>query len=528
MAITINTLPSEYASAYRPMIYEVSSNRYDGTTNSGSPSAVADNGGFCQFTLNSHGFVVGDVLTGSAFTTDDEYNVIQTITSVVDANNFVTNVAFISNDPSGTLTRTNNNFQIKGSVYSFNGARKTITGVVDAGGGEITLTTSAAHGLSANGYVVIEGTTSYNKVVKVNSVGSATTFNVTLTYVASETGTCVAGALIVNKYASAILSGSDYIFRFNISNIAQTELTYNLEALSTALSIQTPTEESIKTFAVLFTEQYDDTDGLLQDKDTAIEDDIYKGINAALQHNESQSLTGFIAGASSREFLTAAPTTLFMTESQDYQLSFLAADGDAYKIAYQTYDNSDNPNITAYSSLVTVIGWRANAFISGLISSSVSKVDVWLVDSGNTQKTEKRTFLRDTRCYKDRVTLWFKNRYGGIDNFSFDQISGELETDKQIIDKVLPITLSADKRDVGRQVISALPDISYKIRSPYLSENEIFWLGTEIVNSVQVFRRLSNLAIPVIIKDSRQLIYSNGLSRLEFTYADANKPIVNN
>jgi len=64
----------------------------------------------------------------------------------------------------------------------------TITGVVDAGGGAITVTTSVAHNLINGQFVNITGTTSYNEERLVISNESEFTFDVQIAFVADETG----------------------------------------------------------------------------------------------------------------------------------------------------------------------------------------------------------------------------------------------------------------------------------------------------------------------------------------------------
>ena len=66
---------------------------------------------------------------------------------------------------------------------------RSITAVADAGGGDITVTTSVQHPLYAGDSVTISGTTSYNGTYTVVSRASTTTFTVTETFVATETGT---------------------------------------------------------------------------------------------------------------------------------------------------------------------------------------------------------------------------------------------------------------------------------------------------------------------------------------------------
>jgi hypothetical protein len=63
-----------------------------------------------------------------------------------------------------------------------------ITAFADAGGGQVTVTTSAAHGY-ANGHVMrITGTTNYNGSYIISNV-TATTFRITAAFVSTQTGT---------------------------------------------------------------------------------------------------------------------------------------------------------------------------------------------------------------------------------------------------------------------------------------------------------------------------------------------------
>ena len=66
---------------------------------------------------------------------------------------------------------------------------RSITAVADAGGGDITVTTSVQHPLYAGDTVTISGTTSYNGTYTVVSRASTTTFTVTATFVSTQTGT---------------------------------------------------------------------------------------------------------------------------------------------------------------------------------------------------------------------------------------------------------------------------------------------------------------------------------------------------
>lgn len=63
-----------------------------------------------------------------------------------------------------------------------------ITAFADAGGGQVTVTTSTAHGYANNHVMRITGTTNYDGSYVISNV-AATTFRITATFVATETGT---------------------------------------------------------------------------------------------------------------------------------------------------------------------------------------------------------------------------------------------------------------------------------------------------------------------------------------------------
>jgi len=113
MATTVVTEPDAYSGARKPLRFVCTNDIYDVSTNSEAVSAVANNGsGKCRYSIATHNFKVGDVLTGSTFTPATTYNVRQTVTAT-NAVYVDTDVDFDVND-TGTLTRINDNFQMKG------------------------------------------------------------------------------------------------------------------------------------------------------------------------------------------------------------------------------------------------------------------------------------------------------------------------------------------------------------------------------------------------------------------------------
>lgn len=95
------------------------------------------------------------------------------------------NVTIISNPE--TVLALGTNKDITFYLSKGNDTTNTITGVTDQGGGTVRITTGNAHGLSTNDEVFITNTTSYNGFYVITVIDS-TNFDITATYVASETG----------------------------------------------------------------------------------------------------------------------------------------------------------------------------------------------------------------------------------------------------------------------------------------------------------------------------------------------------
>ena len=72
-----------------------------------------------------------------------------------------------------------------------------ITGTANLPAGQVQFTTSAAHGFSADDWVVITGTASYNGTWKLVTASSDTTFEIVILWVANETGAWLSPTQII-------------------------------------------------------------------------------------------------------------------------------------------------------------------------------------------------------------------------------------------------------------------------------------------------------------------------------------------
>ncbi len=91
--------------------------------------------------------------------------------------------------PAFVKANTEVNYRYVGAYDACLEFTRTITGVANGEGGVVTVSTSQQHPLYANDVVTISGTTDYNGTYTVLDRPNATTFNVSSTFVSSQTGT---------------------------------------------------------------------------------------------------------------------------------------------------------------------------------------------------------------------------------------------------------------------------------------------------------------------------------------------------
>ena len=489
MAISIYSLPPNIAAAWRPVIFEVTSDRYDNAAR--AVSAVSSGTGtFARYATGAHTFKVGDVVTGSTFIgINVAYNVKQTVT-VISGAYIETDLLFVATATgAGVITRTNNNFQVRCETYVFDQPKLNITSVTNYGGGMVDLVYGSPHGYTS-GVILVEGTTHYNSNYIIQSIPTSTSVRILASYSASETGVSRLATLTGTKRQQAIQIAGSPGFRMNAMKHLQIDLTPSLIDSAPA-SIQTPTIEAIKPYCIIFTEEFDNAVGLLTSYTQYMTAWQYAD-RATLQLDLYTDLSSFIipaAGASpSIRFLTNCPACKFIRVGEEEQLSFLvdASTNPSYKVAVQKYDLGGTAAAVAYLSLVAIVDKRGVIPInSNLFDATNSKVVVWLVDNSLNQKTEKRTFVMDYGKYQNPIRVYFENTLGGFDAFTFTGAFNKTTTFKKTsFKKSLPSTFLV--RDRAATDIGGGNILAYEVYSALLSNQELLWLF-ELLSSVSVF-----------------------------------------
>ncbi len=519
MALTLVTSPDDKHSAYRPVIWELTTE--DDDTAQNTIASVSDSGGIARFTTVgsvASAFEVGDVVT-IAGNGNAAYNRRATI-SAVSGTYIETNIAFDTTAGGGTITRTHDNFQVRMDFYTH------IDGIVITGTADNSpntdITTVTPHSLEVGDYVLITSTTDYNGVHEVLAVGSTTEFTIGVTFTSSQSGLNYNLTLIASKRQAGVLESGDEVYRFDTSNIEQSLLTHDLEDLG-GTTIVEPNPNSLVSYVVNFTEEWDNEAGVKTEFGT-LNENFKKAVNAALQHLEVQDLSAYELGGSTKKFLTNAPTQK-IRDGEEVQLSFLDDFNVSFK--YERYDltGASTGVVTSGSTAVTHRGiLPVNSTILGT-SATVSKVDVWIAEFvGGAQRSEKKTFVFDTRC-ADPIRLHWKNRLGGFDAFTFRGDNSKAVFERRTeYTKQLPVSFTA--KDRGTTTLGVVANEKVEAYSEFLTKTQAAWIA-ELFTSPEVYQVIDSDLVPVNITNTSDTIDEKNMLQFKIGFVYANELVIN-
>ena len=518
MAVTIFSTPASEVSGYRPIIWDIQSDRFGEQI--ATVTAIADDGGgFAKYTTSpAHSILVGDVVTPNMFAT--VYNVRQTVTAVT-ATTITTDFVF-SVTSTGPLTRTNTGFQIRGDVFAFLGEPvKSIDLVAD--GSPDAIFNVVEHRYVVGDFVQITGTASYNAFVAVTEVTGPDAFKTGQAFAGSETGSVQQLTLVGQKLVSAIRVGSDDLFRFNFQNFLRSIVTSDLAATG-GNAILTPNDNSIKDYKTRFTEQYDDAAGLLQSKDQIL-GDTKKVTNITLQHEETQDLARFLVDTSAKLFLTNVPNLHKVLRTGHLQLGFLTNLA-TIKFKIVQFDDVGAIVGTAISAGDTIVGKRGTLRIdvSSMVATAV-RFTVQLLTSGAAANSEVKTFLIDDICHENEIEIYFLNLLGAFDSFVFTGHRREAPRSRKTeFDKLLPKTFATQDR--GRTTLGVKTGKRFEIFGPFITDEESLWLE-ELESSPDVLQLKGSDYVPLIAMRFRgRTIDEPSIAMPRIQYELANAPII--
>lgn len=522
MSVTLLNQPDDISSAYRPIKWDVQTDR------TGSEFvAITSNSGGAGFTRYNHGFgafddaFVGDIIIGSGFP-DNQYNTRQ---EIITRSGSFTETNFDPLSPTagqtGTLTRANDNLQIKGEAHIFTKANINILSVTDLGGGKLSIETDVDHDYKINELAEITETTDYNGIFPITAIIDTTHFEISDTFTNTQTGKVRGATLIGSKRQQLIKIGADELFRFDFSNFLQSALSHDLETLGQT-QIISPTPNSIIEYVIQFIEEFDDKDGLIKQASTIITS-IKRAVNTTLQHREAQNLNVFTQDNTSKRFLTNTPDKV-IAPSEEEQLSFLTNLSQAnYNI--KTFDAQGVELTSTNKTVQDIENNRGIIPVTPPTPLVYNNFTIKLLDSGATIRSETKKFILDQKCFANPIRFWWLNKLGGFDAFTFTgDIQEAINSRPTIYERDLGFSFNVEDR--GETVLGIKAENRLEAFSDFMTRDEAEWLQ-ELYTSPQVLLQEGTDFISIIILSRRQKIFdSDELIQFKIQYKPANELIL--
>lgn len=486
MTITKNTVPADAKHpAFNEVLWKVTSDRYDATTNAATILSVADQGGYCRYTASAtHGFSVGDIMIGSGFDPQVTYNVVQVITNISAVNVFDTGVAFVGDD-TGTITRRNNNFKMQLEIKDGSDVIATMfataedtdkfafdiqhvlqahilsntnegTDVVTLGGTNTIISPATQNGVfdynleftdifddendtSKDGSVLAvtliedRNMIAYNIVMQEGEIFDTDTFtdyasqnlNTNGSFALDASWTKGTGWTIDGGAAKkAAGTASDLYQDFTMANATKYLVIFEISgrtAGTVAAYCGNTGAGTSRSTNATFTEEITNA-GTPADRFYLKADSSFDGDITFVAVYEIAAL----------KFLTKMPT-LNLKADEELQLSFITEHPTA-KYYYERW--SDVAKIGDYTSgAVTINNKRGIAVINdNNFSNATTYIKIRIISAVGNNLTEILTITRDTVTTRGELRVEWKNLLGGLDSYSFREAEIRLKTKQKLIE----------------------------------------------------------------------------------------------
>ncbi len=237
----------------------------------------------------------------------------------------------------------------------------------------------------------------------------------------------IVSAVTIATKRVRVTSPVDFIV--NISEILQAKLkedrTGDINDLG-AHNYDTSTPNSLVTYTVKATEEFDDLDGLKQEHDNVTSATV-NGLNVTLQHKEVQSLATFemtsTTPSTAKEFLTNAKTQLFKADSYIFlHAIFTDTTASNIQLTYIAYKDGASLGGGVIIALTTPAAKTIARISMATLLAAKPTADKFVFDWQNSTPvsvSESITVLIAQNCSHSKALYWLNNR-GGVDCFVFE------------------------------------------------------------------------------------------------------------
>lgn len=339
--------------------------------------------------------------------------------------------------------------------------------------------------------------------------------------------------------------GVDGYATFKVNRVIEDYVSYDIQRDLYGVSLN---PNSITGYQMKFGEEYDVSvncdAGVVLYADLTISS-LFLAWNSAFQYVDFQSFdyTDYEMDASTKSWLTHRPTIgtytgtsgldlAFVGENQQYVLNFFNINSNIVnEIEIKTYTFPSTlvgtyrftnlyaaltPGIFPEDLLLSVgagpVNLNATTLSFGvqpIITSAIDAYTVRLYTSPGVYVSDNAIFLVDHRCTMfDPITLWWLNRLGGFDSYTFTQLNTRrVGINREEYSKLYgelsgsPVAWTYDIGDRGRVVSSVKAQEEISVRSNWVGEAEGAWLE-ELFTSPEVYNVTVNGWEPVVITSS--------------------------
>ena len=300
---------------------------------------------------------------------------------------------------------------------------------------------------------------------------------------------------------------------FDAQRTIENYLSYNFDSIkSLTYGWVNGASNIFKKYNLKITSQYY-ISPLWSDMDTVTTNDYY-AINSALDYitwQDNNNNDYLIGATGTKKFLTNTPT-IPIRENESFELAVMTNTNDAVKrLVIDTFDSSGTLIATGtINNATTTISGDNGRFLSilcgtsdinnstlssgsnPLITDSVSYYEVYVQNTSNTRRTEKKRFVIDRTCTRETsFRLAWLNPLGRFDMLTFTGVKDDsISVEKSNYNKTLGLegTTSLTYDTTDRQTTPFFTEVSqkYKLRSGFLSTEQSEWLK-ELFASPVVF-----------------------------------------
>lgn len=265
-------------------------------------------------------------------------------------------------------------------------------------------------------------------------------------------------------------------------------------------------DKHIKIYRYTFAEIYDDVIHRLSSASSArvmLGAFDYKMI-AAL-NGQDYSVTDFIT--TYKSFLTWQPISKKINRTQPEKLYFLVYNDLAaielhLKVYFTDGTNSGDqelvtiPAVNQYQVYEFMIGYGQIDF-SKISEKTVSYYEIWVEDNAGNVQSEVRTFVVDTRSYRNERIFLFQNSFGGFDTL---RCTGRKTQNNEYERLIL------EKNDEGfslQEQYQVLERSVFTVNTGWIKLPQRNWLRQLLV-SPEVYEIINGYKFPVILTDEKR------------------------